>query len=135
MSRRLFQVVNDDRPGSASIDKLDRMGLWTLLYLLATLADAPKGGRPEVPVEKPVAEKNLAQARAELNLQGVTDSTSGESRRNENIQFNPIDNNALKEVNVRMGTTATIIQEFDVARNYFGAEFGRPVPALVHISA
>ena len=33
-----------------------------------------------------------------------------------------------------MGTTATIVQEFDVARNYFGAEFGRPVPAVVHLS-
>jgi hypothetical protein len=105
------------------------MGLWTLISVLILFADPPKGPKPE-----PAAEKNVAAARAELNLQGVTDSASGESRRNENIQFNPIDNNALKDLSVRMGTTATIIQEFDVARNYFGAEFGRPVPAIVHLS-
>src|SRR5579883_2994276 len=101
----------------------------TLLFLFSLLADAPKPAKPEL-----AQEKNMAAARAELNLQGVTDTSSGESRRNENIQFNPIDNNALKELNVRMGTTATIIQEFDVARNYFGAEFGRPVPAIVHLA-
>src|SRR5437764_14511894 len=103
------------------------MGLWIVLSLLAALADAPKEPKPE-----PAVDKNITAARAELNLQGVTDSASGESRRNENIQFNPIDNNALKDLNVRMGTTATIVQEFDVARNYFGAEFGRPVAAVIH---
>jgi hypothetical protein len=110
------------------------MGLWGLLYLFGLFADGPKSARPDPAPEKPAAEKSVALARAELNLQGVTDSASGESRRNENIQFNPIDNNALKEVNVRMGTTATIVQEFDVARNYFGAEFGRPVPPVIHVS-
>src|SRR5690348_16769414 len=105
------------------------MGFWTLLYVLSMLADDPKAVKPE-----PVAEKNIAVARVELHLQGVTDTASGESRRNENIQFNPIDNNALKEVNARMGTTATIVQEFDVARNYFGAEFGRPAAAVLHLS-
>src|SRR5436305_996441 len=110
------------------------MGLWTLLYLLTLLAEVPKGSKPEPAVDKPVAEKNVALARAELNLQGVTDAGSGESRRNENIQFNPIDNNALKDLSVRLGTTATIVQEFDVSRNYFGAEFGRPVPAVIHLS-
>src|SRR5436309_8663384 len=106
------------------------MGPWILLSLLSLLADGAKESKPE-PV---VAEKNMAGVRVELNLQGVTDTASGESRRNENIQFNPIDNNALKEVNVRMGTTATIVQDFDVARNYFGSEFGRPAPAVLHLS-
>jgi hypothetical protein len=105
------------------------MGPWTLLYLLTLLADDVKAPKPE-----PAIEKSVVVARTELNLQGVTDTASGESRRNENIQFNPIDNNALKEINVRMGTTATIVQEFDVARNYFGAEFGRPAPAAIHIA-
>src|SRR5947209_18891607 len=106
------------------------MGFWTLLYVLSMFADDPKAAKPE----PAVAEKNIAVARVELNLQGVTDTASGESRRNENIQFNPIDNNALKELNVRMGTTATVVQEFVVTRNYFGAEFGRPVPSIIHIS-
>ena len=80
----------------------------------------------------PGAEKADAR-RTELNLQGQTDTAAGESRRNENVQFNPIDNNALKELNVRMGTTATIVPEFRPDRNYFGAEFGKPVSAPVHV--
>jgi hypothetical protein len=80
---------------------------------------------PKQPAETRPAEQNR---RIELNLLGKTDANSGESRRNENIQFNLVDNNALKELNVRLGTTATIIQEFRAANSYFGAEFGN-VPA------
>src|SRR5690349_7813700 len=47
--------------------------------------------------------------RIELNLLGKTDVAGGESRRNENIQFNLVDNNALKELNVRLGATTTIV--------------------------
>ncbi len=65
-----------------------------------------------------------AGKRVELNMLGKTDSASGESRRNENVQFNLVDNGALKELNVRLGTTATIVQEFNPASNYFGSEFG-----------
>jgi hypothetical protein len=65
-----------------------------------------------------------AAKRVELNLLGKTDAASGESRRNENIQFNLVDNGALKELNIRLGTTATIVQEFSPINNYFSAEFG-----------
>src|SRR5438034_5521073 len=68
----------------------------------------------------------------ELNLLGKVDTASGESRRNENVQFNLIDNNALKELNIRMGTSATIVQEFRPDRNYFGVEFGNSPPAPLH---
>jgi len=70
--------------------------------------------------------------RVELNLLGKTDAATGESRRNENVTFNLIDNNALKELNVRMGTTATIVEEFRAERNYFGAEFGSRAPGPPH---
>ncbi|MDP2999988.1 MAG: TonB-dependent receptor [Bryobacterales bacterium] len=73
--------------------------------------------------------------RVELNLLGQTDAAAGESRRNENIQFNLVDNNALKELNVRLGTTATIVTEFRPERNYFGAEFGNPPGAPLHVAA
>ena len=63
--------------------------------------------------------------RTELNLLGEVDSSSGESRRNENVRITLIDNNVLKELNKRMGTTATIFEEFLVDRDYFGKEFGR----------
>ena len=70
--------------------------------------------------------------RTEINLLGETASESGESRRNENVQFNLVDNNALKELNIRLGTTATIINEFDVNQGYFGSEYGNPTTPPIH---
>jgi hypothetical protein len=89
------------------------------------------GAQPHPDFQK----ENADTRRTDLNLQGQTDAAAGESRRNENVQFNPIDNNALKELNVRMGTTATIVQEFSPDRNYFGSEYGKPVPAPLHLTA
>lgn len=74
-----------------------------------------------------------AADRTELNIVGQTDAQAGESRRNENIQFNPIDNNVLKELNIRLGATATIVEEFRADRNYYGAEYGNTPPALLHV--
>ncbi len=92
------------------------------------LKDEPpkQSGEPKAP------ESNR---RIELNLLGKTDTNSGESRRNENIQFNLVDNNALKELNVRLGTTATIVQEFRVSSSYFGAEFGNAPTSLLAAAA
>jgi hypothetical protein len=92
-------------------------------------AGAPTGGEP--PTAAP-AEQGLAAERTELNLLGQTDTASGESRRNENVKFNPIDNNALREVNVRIGTTATLVEEFEPQRKYFSAEFGTRPEAPIH---
>ena len=68
-------------------------------------------------------EKAESVQRSGLNVLGKVDAESGESRRNENVPFNLIDNKALKELNVRMGATATIVPEFRVDRGYFGVEF------------
>ena len=70
--------------------------------------------------------------RTSINLLGETSSESGESRRNENVQFNLVDNNALKELNIRLGTTATLVGEFAVDRGYFGSEYGKPPTPPVH---
>lgn len=75
------------------------------------------------------------QARTELNLLGEVYTEAGESRRNENVQLTLVDNNVLKEINVRMGTTATIVREFDVSNGYFGTEFGMPVQRPIHLAA
>lgn len=69
----------------------------------------------------------------DINLLGKTDTATGESRRNENVQFNLIDNNSLKENNLRVGTTATITNEFKIEQNYFGSEFGSAPKAAVTI--
>ena len=46
-----------------------------------------------------------------------------------------MDNNALKELNIRLGATATIVQEFRPERNYFSTEFGNPPSAVLHVPA
>ncbi|HZT32442.1 MAG TPA: TonB-dependent receptor [Bryobacteraceae bacterium] len=87
------------------------------------------------PKDKPetVPQRAESSRRIDLNLLGVTDTANGESRRNENIHFNLVDNNALKELNVRLGVTATIIQEFRPERGYFGAEFGNAPTAVLYV--
>ena len=75
----------------------------------------------------------VSQDRTSLNLLGEVDTSSGEGRRNENVRITLIDNNVLKEINIRMGTTATIIKEFQVDRSYFGKEFGGNPEAPLHL--
>ncbi len=98
----------------------------TSFAILLTLMQAPVADKPILaePKAAVTVEPDPAQARTQLNLLGQTDSKSGESRRNENVQFNLIDNNALKEINQRLGISATFVQEFAPEKNYFGAEFG-----------
>lgn len=81
------------------------------------------------------AKPSDASKRVELNMLGKTDSASGESRRNENVQFNLVDNGALKELNVRLGTTATIVKEFNPASGYFGSEFGNAPRSAISLPA
>lgn len=88
---------------------------------------------PSEPASESDAKSAASRKRVELNLLGTSDAEAGESRRNENIQFNLVDNGALKELNVRLGTTATIIREFEPARSYFGSEFGNPPSIVVHV--
>ena len=88
-----------------------------------------KAGDQKAAEQKPAEEK-----RTELNLLGTTDAKAGESRRNENVQFNLIDNNALKDLNFRLGTNATIVTEFQPERKYFGTEFGNNPTSLIHLN-
>ncbi len=73
------------------------------------------------------------QTRTDLNLLGEVDSESGESRRNENVQITLVDNNVQKELNIRMGTTATIVREFDPSGWHFGSEFGNAPKGQIHL--
>jgi hypothetical protein len=94
---------------------------------------APVPAAASAPPETGTAEAPGA-ARTQLNLLGQTDSRSGESRRNENVQFNLVDNNAQKELNQRIGVTATLITEFTPDRPYFGAEYGPTAPWTILVS-
>ena len=82
-----------------------------VLLLLAQQTTPPESSKPD---EKPAEPEHqpVKDKRTELNLLGTTDAAAGESRRNENVQFNLIDNNALKDLNIRLGTNATIVTEF-----------------------
>ena len=107
-----------------------------VLLMLCASAGIAQNPSPPKPAEKTGdTETKDAPKRSDVNVLGKTDSASGESRRNENVQFNLIDNNSLKESNLRMGTTATITSEFVVDKNYFGAEFGSAPKASVTIPA
>ena len=89
--------------------------------------------KSEAPPPKSPTESVPTPARSDLNLLGKTDAQNGESRRNENVQFNLIDNNALKELNTRTGTTATLFPEFRADRGYFGSEFGVGPASALHL--
>src|ERR1700730_14771759 len=105
-----------------------------LLSLLAMLAQQTTPPESSTTTTGSAEPKPVVEKRTELNLLGATDSGVGESRRNENIQFNLIDNNALKELNSRLGTNATIVTEFQPERKYFGTEFGNNPSSLIHLN-
>src|SRR5688500_7405143 len=50
---------------------------------------------------------------------------SGAAQRNENVQVNRIDNNAVKEALVRLGASATVVDAPTPGRNFYGTEFGK----------
>jgi hypothetical protein len=79
------------------------------------------------------ADKAVETKSSEVNTSGRTDAPAGESRRNENVQFNAVDNNALKELNIRLGTTATIVREFATDKGYFGAELGNAPRSSINL--
>jgi hypothetical protein len=93
------------------------------------LADPAAAASDEAP-----AEGVSAPARSDLNLLGQVNTSSGEARRNENVRITLIDNNVLKELSIRMGITATLVEEFAANRNYFGAEFGGNPSTPLHIA-
>jgi hypothetical protein len=115
------------------------------LITIGFLFEVPEMVFPQTPPESKQAKQDKEPSREakspeqspriELNLAGKTDTASGESRRNENIPFNAVDNNALKELNVRLGTTATVISEFSPASGYFSSEFGNSPTAAVSVPA
>jgi hypothetical protein len=108
-----------------------------LFFALAAcflMADDPSSTKAEARPDKPPAAAERPAEAPPVNLLGRTSTQSGESRRNENVQFNLIDNNAMKEFRQRMGTTATIA-ELTPDRNAFAAEFGNPPAAPLHLPA
>ncbi|MEZ5356842.1 MAG: hypothetical protein R2762_29745 [Bryobacteraceae bacterium] len=99
-----------------------------------TAPDPATDSQPEAPAPAATTGQASSNQRTQLNLLGEVNAKTGEGQRNENVRLTLIDNNVLKELNTRMGTTANLVESFDVERNYFGAEFGGSGSALVHIA-
>ena len=108
--------------------------LCILAALCAWGAQPPPDLKPAEEPSTPVTATEAASKRTEMNLLGQTDTKSGESRRNENVQFNQIDNNALRDLQKRLGTTATAVEEFQADHNYYGAEYGNTAPGQIHLT-
>ncbi len=72
--------------------------------------------------------------RTSLNLLGEVNSNEGEGRRNENVRITLIDNNVLRELTARMGTTATVPTDVRMENRYFASEFGQPPKRLKQAS-
>lgn len=89
-----------------------------VLLVLILLGDAPANP------EKPASKSTEAPARSQPRL-----TTSGQ--RNENVAIWFIDTNAVKEANVRVGTTATAVAEPLAETHYFAAEHGRPAGEML----
>jgi len=115
------------------------------VLLWPSLQQTGTGSNPtQVAAENPVTPAPTGAAapapspdppKPEVILLGKTNTGGGEAKRNENIQFNQIDNNAAKELSQRMGTSATILSEFRIERSYYGAEFGTNPSASPHVNS
>ena len=103
-----------------------------VLLALAIAAGAESQTPPEdVPAQETSTEADDTSSqddagRTALNLLGEVDSEGGEGRRNENVRITLIDNNVLRELTTRMGTTATVPVDVRIDERYFAAEFGQP---------
>ncbi len=57
------------------------------------------------------------------------------AQRNENVAVYQIDNNAVKEANIRLGTRPTILQFPAIENSYFAAEHGQPASDTLMLAA
>ena len=70
--------------------------------------------------------------RTRLNLLGEVNTEQGEGRRNENVRLTLIDNNVLRELNERLGISATVVKSFQIDRSYWATEYGGPPGRPLH---
>ena len=109
-----------------------RLILPAVLGAAAALAAGAQQPAPPEPAETEPATETPAEpaadgeGRTSLNLLGEVDSAAGEGRRNENVRITLIDNNVLRELTARMGTTATVPIDLQIGQRYFASEFGQP---------
>jgi hypothetical protein len=108
---------------------------WLLLgaaaFLQAQPAPSPDASQGAVPALEPDSDGNGngspepsgEQPGEPATAAGGTESAG--ARRNENVFVSRIDNNAVRDVLVRLGASITMITDPGVTSNYYAAEFGR----------
>jgi hypothetical protein len=96
---------------------------YLFLFLACTAGAAPPAEEKKTEAAASAAVSPARPARLRLGAAAM---------RNENVPVYQIDNNAIKEANIRLGGSFTLVAEPLAERSYFGAEFGQaPSPALV----
>ncbi|MEO7650404.1 MAG: hypothetical protein ABIZ80_08035 [Bryobacteraceae bacterium] len=68
----------------------------------------------------------LFLAAIEISSLSAQTQPAAAAKRNENVQVNRIDTDALKESNIRLGDSVTIVSQPLVEAGYFATEHGRP---------
>jgi len=100
------------------------------LYLIALVAGWLNANDPAPP---PADERKPPStgAQAPAARERVRTRIGAAAMRNENVPIYQIDNNAIKEANIRLGGSFTLIAEPIAERSYFGGEFGQSPTALL----
>ncbi len=103
----------------------------------AATVESADANRAEAGTEQSpaVASPTDSADRTRLNLLGEVNSEQGEGRRNENVRLTLIDNNVLRELNERLGISATAVKSFQIDRSYWATEFGGPPGRPLHVPA
>ncbi len=95
----------------------ERMFSWVVL-LVSIVVVLPVGAA-DTAKEKSTANGAATPAPAAPRLASA-------AQRNENVAVYQIDNDAIKEANIRVGTTSTLVSEIPVDSAWLAAEHGRP---------
>src|SRR5208283_2643632 len=117
---------------SASNTTMSRLALTLVAMWLSTLAaQSPQEPNPpavggDTPSQAQTANAAVPDdaasapgARSPEMQVSRTDAGAGENERNENVAVNPVDMDLLKDLLVRLGTTATLISQFLPEISYF----------------
>jgi hypothetical protein len=114
--------------------------LWSTLAAQTPPAPGPSGGDTpsQDPTANPAAPEDATSARKARSPEiqvSQTNAAAGENERNENVAVDPVDLNVLKDLLVRIGTTASIIPQFLPDIDYFGSEYGVAPSTSLHVPA
>jgi hypothetical protein len=94
-----------------------------LIFLACALGATPPAGEKKAESSATARAGQPQPARTRLGAAAM---------RNENVPVYQIDNNAIKEANIRLGGSITLVAEPTAERSYFGSEFGQaPSAALI----